>query len=278
MMRTALPQRTIPGTAAPKPRSAALRVAAPAISSPTPARGDESARLAATLSRLEPLPDESPVARTIQRKARAGANAALDVPAEAVVQRMWSGNEDSDPLGQGSNGGPDRSSDEDREFDVVSIKRVGADTEEENAPPQANEVDASAFEDLGSDQPLSSIALVRPVLAGTEHYEVQAMVGGVRVKLDLTSSGFRVIYGASEAGDGYRTDEPTPLVGKTGADLYKVFLRIALANNYNMDRYDCQQFAEQLVREIQSEVAESEVIYQKRKQAVHHDEDFSDLF
>lgn len=290
MMRVALPQRTAP-EAAPKSQPAALQ-AAPVAFSPAPARGDESTRLAAALSRLEPLPYASPTARAVQRKARAGANAALGLPAQSVVQAVWEGEEDgmqrwdelidgvqwskyantlwyeivdedrielgtvegykkweskpyteaqwddiertgeAPPEAYDSDGeSPGQLEQEARQYDIVSIRGGGAHIDQ-----PANDIDAGeAFAGLGGEQPLESIAMVRPTPPGTNHYEVQAIVGGVRVKIDLTSSGFRLIYNAGEPGPGYSLGEPQAIVGKSGNDLYQAFLGIALSRNYHME-------------------------------------------
>ncbi len=137
------------------------------------------------------------------------------------------------------------------EFELVSVKEISPDgVPALEGPANAWGIDKD-FGDMGLIDDLQSIEVRRPRQGGT-HYEVNAIVGGVRVKLDLTINGYRMIYNANEASNQYYQDSnPVPVQGKTGRDLYESFLALTMSlGKYNGVTNDCQNFAQSLVDDI----------------------------
>jgi hypothetical protein len=200
---------------------------------------------------------------------------------------------DDEILDDDSEGGnPEKETAPQRKFDIVSIKVLPSsgpkeviseesswdqdamfEMGQEKGPKQKDEIiDSPNHKQKPADQftkadrkgyawgkdPLTAVNLYGPA-EKNNHFAVECIVGDVPVMLDLTSTGFRLIYNATPLAKlaGYKqlsATEGGTLEGKTGKDLLKAFIQIAQNNNYHMQKYDCEAFANELVKKIQAEV------------------------
>jgi hypothetical protein len=92
---------------------------------------------------------------------------------------------------------------------------------------------------------VTSVRLWRPRAPAT-HYEVGAVIDGVYTKIHVTGAGYGLIYNArspsaADPAVGQFTDYQT--AGVTASDLYGTFLQMASERMYDVETYDCQDFA-----------------------------------
>jgi hypothetical protein len=150
-------------------------------------------------------------------------------------------------------------SQEEKPYDIVDIKVLNNNEALVRHKKAANEFEDSDIDFDWGKEDLESIELFGPVHPAN-HYAVECKVAGVNVMLDLTASGFRMIYDSRPVRDeeGYKSQGMQKLGGKTGKDLIKCFLTIAQKNNYHMDKYDCQSFATDLWNKITDKFVEED--------------------
>jgi hypothetical protein len=104
------------------------------------------------------------------------------------------------------------------------------------------------FGSLGSDEPVTAARIDRPV-PPLNHVSFWCKVGDVDVRVHLTQSGYKLVYGARDA-PGDATTEATR-DGLTGRDLYAAFLQIAQTSGpYREGANECQTFAQSMLDKL----------------------------